>query len=512
MPYQPYPEFMAGGSTPRVPFYTNTEYTQNLYFESPDLGANPRSGGLLLSTPGLQAQSFLTFPETGPIYALATISGATLTYNDPYTVLPQITYAVVGRSGGYHQLYRINNNGTSPTNLGNLPFTAANGLCRIVAGNQDLTVIATGSPSKYGATYSFSTLGGVVILSPDSTAPSGLTAQTVQNVVGFQTPIDGDYMDGYYMFGKASSEIWFINSGAAFTYNPLDFAVESDQPDSITALRAVNGRVWVFSRSRMLAWYDSGAAGFPFVRDNSSRVDVGCITANALSKMNNTLFWLGRDPQGAAIVYRLNGYIPERISTQSEEQQWQNYLTVDDAVSWTYQEEGHWFYVLSFPTADTTFVFDDKERKWHRRSFTFGSTQVRHIGQNHTFNSIIGGHIVGDRGTAQCYLMSRRFPTDIGTSIVRQRTAPHFYSTGQRTFHRGFRLDASTLGSQLRYSNDFGTTYTAYRNPDVAGADRSEWLRLGSARTDRVYDLQLIDTLSPVILSGAYLDVEGESI
>jgi hypothetical protein len=60
-------------------------------------------------------------------------------------------------------------------------------------------------------------------------------------------------------------------------------------------------------------------------RDNSSRIDIGAVSAVSITKLNNTLFWLGRDMHGGVQAYLLAGYQPQRISTAAEEQLWQSY-------------------------------------------------------------------------------------------------------------------------------------------------------------------------------------------
>ena len=72
--------------------------------------------------------------------------------------------------------------------------------------------------------------------------------------------------------------------------------------------------------------------------------------------MNNGIFWLGQDARGQGMVYRSNGYTGQRISTHAVEWQIQQYGTLSDAIGYTYQQDGHSFYVLIFPTANTTWV------------------------------------------------------------------------------------------------------------------------------------------------------------
>jgi hypothetical protein len=78
-----------------------------------------------------------------------------------------------------------------------------------------------------------------------------------------------------------------------------------------------------------------------------------------------------------------------------------------------------------------------------------------------------------------------------------------------RSFYSRFVLDTNTSQAQLSYSNDYGTTFNTPRSPDITGNGKSEWVRLGSAQTDRVFSVQITDTTNPVVVSAAYLDAEG---
>ena len=501
MPLQPFDAFI-GGQNVRTPLFHNTEYTQNLYCETADPGAMPRASKSLLSTPGLQSRTHMVFPESGPVFALSTSAG----FLKSGLGTPR-TFAVVARSGAYHQLYEIKPDNTFQ-NFGSLPFTGLSA-CRIIPGINALVIISIAVISPYGAYFPYQ-VPAITVITPDTNLPPGFSAGTAPQP-GFTNPVDGDFQDGYFIFAKAGSAQFFISDPVnGFQYDALDYAIENDVPDTILALRSVAGRVWIFGRNRMVAWINTGAAGFPFQRDNSSRIDVGAVNATSMTKLENTLFWLGRTPDGGVQAYRLNGYQPQRISTVAQEQAWQNYSTVDDAYAWSYQEEGHQFYVVNFPSAPGNgkcFVYDDKEGLWHQRSFTFSGSQTLPIPSVHTHNPLVGGHIVGDRGAGKCYVMSRSYYTDLGNSIQRKRTAPHvFGASGRNRFHR-FVLDTNTAQAKLSYSNDYGATYSTPRLADLSGSDRPEWLRLGSSRSDRVFDVTVNDDTGPVVISGAYIDM-----
>jgi hypothetical protein len=106
----------------------------------------------------LQSRTYLNTSETGPVLALATVSGATLTGN----VTQPTTFAVIGRTNAYGTpgLYRFNNNLTSPTFISPLPFgSSSSHFFRIIPGNTALMVIDITSPQAYGYTYNYS-VGG----------------------------------------------------------------------------------------------------------------------------------------------------------------------------------------------------------------------------------------------------------------------------------------------------------------------------------------------------------------
>jgi hypothetical protein len=510
MALQPFDAFV-GGSNSRNPKFLNTEYTQNLYYESTPQGENDRSASSLVSTPGYLTRSDLTLPVgSGFILALATVSRLT-----GAGVTTPTTFVVVGRTTGALNpaLYRFNNDLTPPTFIQYLPFAGrSNDLMRIIPGNQNLMVIDTSVAQVYGLwhDYSANTAGAVGptgTLQPPADFPGG--AYSAQG--GWHAPIDGDFVDGYFIYAQAGSENFFISGNqSANSFNALDFTLENDLPDTMIGLRAVGGRVWVFGRQRMVAWINTGAAGFPFTRDNSSRIDIGLVNANSLVKLENTLYWLGRSPDGAVRAYTLDGYTPVPISTPAQEQLWQNNF-VDDNWAWGYQEEGHIFYVITFPTLNATYCYDRKEKRWHRRThFDVASGTQKFLPITcHTYNPFLGGHIVGDLNSAHCFVQSRNTFVDNTVSIERKRTAPHLFGTGQRNTYHRFLLDTNTSNAKLSYSNDYGATFTSPRLADVSSSDRSEWVRLGSARTDRVFDVTITDDTQPVVLSGAYLEAEA---
>jgi hypothetical protein len=101
---------------------------------------------------------------------------------------------------------------------------------------------------------------------------------------------------------------------------------------------------------------NSGAADFPFERINGSIIQYGCAAKHSPAQFDNSVLWLGDGHEGAGIVWRAQGYNPVRISTHALENEFRSYATVADAQGYVYQQNGHTFYVLTFPTAGKTWV------------------------------------------------------------------------------------------------------------------------------------------------------------
>jgi hypothetical protein len=87
-------------------------------------------------------------------------------------------------------------------------------------------------------------------------------------------------------------------------------------------------------------------------------IEHGCVAKHSVAKHDLTVFWLSKDKDGQGVVIAGKNYAAGRISTHAIEQEFSTYSRLDDAIGYTYQQGGHPFYVLSFPTANRTWVFD----------------------------------------------------------------------------------------------------------------------------------------------------------
>jgi hypothetical protein len=338
------------------------------------------------------------------------------------------------------------------------------------------------------------------------------------------------HQDGYFIF-MHNGTAQFFTSGYVYstvaddsTIDPLDFASADGSPDPTIAIASSHQNIWLFGGKSIEVFYNSGNASFPFERVSGAFIEYGLSAPFSVSKMNNTLYWLGGDDKGSGIVFQAQGYQPQRISTHAVELAIQSYGDVSDATSYCYQENGHHFFVLNFPTADATWVYDASTSLWHERAYLYEGTFRRHRAEAHAF--AFGKHIVGDFENGNLYEQSLDIFTDNGDVIKRRRTSPHISDSMDRVMYSRFELDIETgVGSDgtgqgvdpkamLRFSDDGGHSWSNEKWVSIgrigATKARAIWRRLGLARS-RVWQVDITDP-NKVVIIGAEIDlVKGVS-
>ena len=360
-------------------------------------------------------------------------------------------------------------------------------------------------------------VGGWII----NTATSSLTAITS---VGFPVGVKrATYQDGYFIVtGQTGSQSFWINQTPydGKVWDALDFASAEGSPDNTVGLISDHRELWLFGELSAEVWMNTGSSDFPFQRSGNTFIEHGCAAAGTICKADNTVFWLGADDRGSGIVWRAAGYTPSRISTHALEHAIAGYV-ISDAFAFTYQQEGHIFYVLTFPTSQKTWVYDASTQAWHERAWLNPSTGV--LGRWRANCSVFfnGVHLVGDHESGAVYALDLDTFTDDGGPIKRIRTTATTEGLQNRLFYSNLQVDMETgvgtaigQGSDpqlmLRYSSDGGHTWSNEKTATVGkvgeyGA-RAKFNRLGSGR-NRVWELSFTDPCKFAILGAV---VEGE--
>lgn len=233
-----------------------------------------------------------------------------------------------------------------------------------------------------------------------------------------------DFVDGYFVINEVDTGKFYISGlydGTA--WDALDFASAESSPDKLT--RAVNfvGQLGLFGSDTLEIWRNTGDSVFPFSRISGS-TPIGSKSPHTIISIDTSVYWVGHNSQGAGIVYKAQGFTPVRISTDAIEILLQRETSPELLYSWTYQQEGHAFLVISGGSLETSLVYDLTTQLWHERAYLEeDGTYSQHKGSCaiHVFNKVL----VGDRENGNIYSLSLDVFSDNGDEIKRQRIYTH---------------------------------------------------------------------------------------
>jgi hypothetical protein len=331
-------------------------------------------------------------------------------------------------------------------------------------------------------------------------------------------------LDGYFVFNEPNSQrVWVTSLLDGTSVDPLDFASAEGSPDGLVAINVDHREAWLFGSDSVEVWYDAGGADFPLVRIQGAFNEIGCAAPFSVAKLDNSLFWLGQDARGQGIVYRANGYNGVRVSTHAVEYAIAQYGVISDALAYTYQQEGHTFYVLTFPSANATWVYDAATQAWHERAGLTNGEFTRH--RSNCQCNFKGSIVVGDFENGNIYTFDLETYADNSAAqkwLRSWRALPTGTNNLKRTAHHSLQLDCETgvglntgQGSNplvmLRWSDDGGHTWSNEHWSSMGAIGRYGhrvfWRRLGMTLKlrDRVYELSGTDPVKISIVGAELL-------
>lgn len=319
------------------------------------------------------------------------------------------------------------------------------------------------------------------------------------------------YQDGYFLFERKGTGQFFISELLDVDFDPLDFATAEGQPDNLVAILSDHREIFLFGEDTIEVWYNSGASDFPFERNQGAFIEKGCGARYSVAKQNNTVYFVGSD----LMVYQMTGYTPVRISNHAVEKTLKN-VGLDDAFAYTYQDEGHLFYVLTIPSKDITWCYDISTGAWHvRQSYQFG----RHQSNNAIFFD--SKTLVGDFQNGRIYQMAANFYTDDGEPVVREFVLPtvnngrEFLTIDSLEFDMGtgvglIRGQGDDPELRVYFSKDSGKTYSeSFKRGRIGKVGeyltRAKVNRFGAAR-QFTFKVEISDPI-PIDIGGAWVEI-----
>lgn len=334
------------------------------------------------------------------------------------------------------------------------------------------------------------------------------------------------WVDNYFASNADNSGQWFItNNGAQLWATDTNFATAERDPDNIKAIAVANREIYLFGTRSTEVWYNSGD-DFPFDPVPGVFSEWGIAATSSIARIGQSLLWLAQNDQGDGEVVMTENRRPTVVSGPHISYIINKYEKIDDAIGYTMQIAGHSWYILTFPAAGATWVYDLTTGAWFR--WSSGGGTGKHLGAYHT---LIGhDHILGALTTNRLYKCRLNIFKDDGAPILRTRTSQRIHGglfdnelSRHRVFFHTVEVEANTgadpIGAtevnenfepariSLSWSDDDGATFTDRRWRPLGQpgeVKRLRWQMLGSSR-ERIFRLET-ESDTDVIIVDANID------
>lgn len=333
---------------------------------------------------------------------------------------------------------------------------------------------------------------------------------SIDDDTGFLGASDVTFLDSRFIWTVPKSGRIQWSTLLNTSTDALSYATAEGRSDDLVRTIAINGQLWLIGEKTTEVWNSTGVNDMPFKRMSGAFITTGCIAKNSVSEFGGSLIWLTQTDYGQAQIVITNGYQTQRISNHAIESEISGYSRVDDAYSFVYQQSGHAFFVMTFPTAKKTWCYDATTQMWHERSFYNAETFQHEHHRANTSCFLNGEHLVGDRDLGLIYKLCPDCKDDDGHMILRERITPVLNPHAVRIIFSELELIMQTGQNNnsdpqilLSWSDDRGRTWSTERQCGIGKIGefkkRVIFRRLGQS-LNRVFRLKLSDAAQFVIL------------
>lgn len=363
---------------------------------------------------------------------------------------------------------------------------------------------------------------GIDIILVDGTLNNGWTIHLADNAFakinqdGFYGGNQVNYVDGYFVLNYIGTREYYISLPNTTTFDPIDYASTTGSADLLIGIGIAKRYIYLFCEKTIEVWFNQGNTTFPFGRLPGSFIQYGCAATNSITMIDGDLYWVAQSLQGQAYICKTNNFNAVIVSTYAINNELQGYKNLSDAIGYSYELNGHFFYVLTFPTDNKTWVFDLSNNQWNEWNYIDNDGAFnRH--RSNCFAFAYNQLVVGDWENGNIYTIDQDNYTDNGQPITRVRSFYHMEDdNSNRVRYRSFISEMESgngdnnqpVNVSLQWSDDRGKTYS---NPVMQNLGQEgqyltsmQWNRLGMAR-DRVFQI-FWSSNTKTALSGAFID------
>jgi hypothetical protein len=379
------------------------------------------------------------------------------------------------------ELYRITSGGTA-TLIGTISGSNRVGM----ADDGTNLVITVGDAKPY--TYDGTTL----TQGSDADLPNANTVIYINSRVIYDRPLGTAFAD--------LDDPLVVNSA-----NILNANTDSD---SNVAVVKRGQQIFAFGNKTIEPINFTSSGTPPYARINSAVQPVGTVSAHSVASNKEYVYFLGSDRN----VYRMQGFQSMPISNPAIGSDIEGYSVVSDAYGVCFNFDSQFFYLLTFPTEDVTWLYNQNSGLWTNLGYGVSGAHLI-AGYVYAFNK----HLVIDRRNGNIYELDFETFTDNSGVIQRQRTTKtiqgkDYGMTGKTLFMSRLELiiegGVSLVSAQsqviMQYSDDNGQTWSterwAYIGQQGDYGYKIEWFGLGGF-VKRMFRFTMSDPIKWVLVS-----------
>lgn len=238
-------------------------------------------------------------------------------------------------------------------------------------GQAGLYLTNSGSGYNAGGSGTFTNIA----LATNTGGGSGATLASVTLVSGVITSITPGVQGAGYLpgdiltigqIGAAGGQGTCAFSVTAVQWNSTNFIQAVAVAGTAVALTQHKSLIVAMKTNSLEFFYDAantvGGAGSPLLPIPNSTINWGCVDGSTVQSCEDKLFWLGTANAESYFVAMMENRQARRISTPGIERMLDN--ATGPYYSFTFNDQGHTFYVLTSVGANLTIVYDISQGIW----------------------------------------------------------------------------------------------------------------------------------------------------
>lgn len=298
----------------------------------------------------------------------------------------------------------------------------------------------------------------------------------------------------------------------ATTWPALNFATAEANPDPLVAVYVLNGNLILMGETTIEFWGVTGDAAQPFAWIPSATAQWGLAARQSIARLGETAAFLARNQQGQVQVCMLQGYQVVPISIPELDYTINNFSATENATAYSYMLGGHPMYVLSFPSAGKSFLYDMSSQAWSELESPDAGMHWGEVACN--FRNAI---YVSDYRQGNLYRLAPLTYTENGQEVQRQIVGRHIFQGDPMSvpelwldMEMGGIADPNAPAPQvrLRTSKDGGHTWSNELWSPIGAQgvyqQRAVFRRLGRAR-DWLFEASITAPVKSVFI-GAFME------